>query len=406
MRKIDFSKFDRKLLFKSKKTFVIAGVVILVLIIGVAKAVVHRKKSVVVTNDERVLEIPIKGTEEVISEDTLWKGSIEDSITEQKQKINQELDTLKNNMNQIQQQTPDSKQLQIMQENIILMTKQLDELRIESEKNKKATETEEKQKPISQYVIPLEKKEHRPIKTADNYIPAGSFAKAVLMSGVDVSTSLQASSDPDPILIRIVDHGTLPRKFASDLKDCHVIAYAYGDISSERAKIRLEKLSCTEVSTGEIIETAIAGFVSGPDGRQGVRGKVVSVDTALLGNAFIAGTLGGLANNFNASTAYRPADIILEKSNNTIDLKNRLRDSFSEGASSGLDRLSKYYIDKAESIQPIVQIPAGVKVDVIFTEGVFFGTTEVKKAISEKRDLQIQNEAKTSVVKSLDDMRK
>lgn len=53
----------------------------------------------------------------------------------------------------------------------------------------------------------------------------------------------------------------------------------------------------------------------------------------------------------------------------------------------------------------MVQIPAGVKVDVIFTEGVSFGTTEVKKAISEKRDVQIQNEAKNSVVKSLNDMR-
>lgn len=324
MKKIDFSKFDRKLL--SKKTLVIAGLVIFVLIIGVAKAVVHRKKSVEVTNDEQVFEVPIKGTEEVISEDTLWKGSIEDSLDEQKQKMSQEIDTLKNNMNQIQRETPDSKQLHIMQENLGKMEKQLDELRIEAEKNKRAVEVEEKQKPISQYVIPLEKKERKPIKTADNYIPAGSFAQAVLMSGVDVSTSLQASADPDPVLIRITDHGTLPRKFASDIKDCHVIAYAYGDLSSERAKIRLEKLSCTEVSTGEIIETAVAGFVSGPDGRQGIRGKVVSVDTALLGNAFIAGTLGGLANNFNASTAYRPTDIIFEKNhyNKGPGIKERL----------------------------------------------------------------------------------
>ena len=204
------------------------------------------------------------------------------------------IDTLKNDVDRIQQETPNSKQLRAMQDNLSNMEKQLDVLRVESEKNQRVMIKEDK--PISQYVVPLEKNERKQLKTADNYIPAGSFAKAVLLSGVDVSTSLQASADPDPVLIRVVDHGTLPRKFASDLKDCHVIAYAYGDISSERAKMRLETLSCTEIATGEIIETAVAGFVSGPDGKQGIRGEVVSVDSALLGNAFIAGTLGGLAN--------------------------------------------------------------------------------------------------------------
>ena len=402
MANLDFTKFNRKLLVKSR--MVCGMIVVIAIIVVIVASVLQKKKTTAVKSEvEQVTEIKINGVEDAVSEDTLWKGSVEDALHVQKQKMTQEIDTLKNDVDRIQQETPNSKQLRAMQDNLSNMEKQLDVLRVESEKNQRVMIKEDK--PISQYVVPLEKNERKQLKTADNYIPAGSFAKAVLLSGVDVSTSLQASADPDPVLIRVVDHGTLPRKFASDLKDCHVIAYAYGDISSERAKMRLETLSCTEIATGEVIETAVAGFVSGPDGKQGIRGEVVSVDSALLGNAFIAGTLGGLANNFNAGTAYRPVDVLVEKNYHSPGINDRLRDSFSDGASSGLDRLSKYYIDKAESIQPVVQIPAGVKVDIIFTEGVFFGTTEVKHAIAEKREVQIQNEAKNTVVKSLNELK-
>ena len=65
----------------------------------------------------------------------------------------------------------------------------------------------------------IDSENYKTLKTVDNYIPAGSFAKAVLLSGVDAETGLNSSSDPEPVLIRIIDHGTLPRKFKSDLKD-------------------------------------------------------------------------------------------------------------------------------------------------------------------------------------------
>jgi conjugal transfer pilus assembly protein TraB len=185
-----------------------------------------------------------------------------------------------------------------------------------------------------------------------------------------------------------VDHGTLPRRFKSDLKDCHVIGSSYGDLSSERAKIRLEKLSCTEVTTGEVIETEIAGFVTGEDGRQGLRGSVVSTEGKLLGNSLLSGVLAGLSNNFTA----RDQNVSLLPGNKTATTRDKLKNSMFEGTSSSLDRLSKYYIDRAESLQPIVQVGAGRKIDVVFTEGVFFGTSSVKKDIAKKRDSQIKQE--------------
>ena len=98
------------------------------------------------------------------------------------------------------------------------------------------------------------------MKNKEGTIPAGSFAKAVILSGVDASTALTASVDPRPMLIRLVDHGTLPRRFRSDLQDCHIVASGYGDLSSERVFARLEKLTCIERVSGEIIETEVAGY--------------------------------------------------------------------------------------------------------------------------------------------------
>jgi hypothetical protein len=53
--------------------------------------------------------------------------------------------------------------------------------------------------------------------------------------------------------------------------------------------------------------------------------------------------------------------------------------------SSSMDRLSKYYIDRAESISPVVQIASGRIIDVVFTEGADIGTAKVKKKLERKR---------------------
>lgn len=51
------------------------------------------------------------------------------------------------------------------------------------------------------------------LKTTDNTIPAGAFAKAVLLGGVDASTSIQASSDPRPVLLRLISPGLCRENF-------------------------------------------------------------------------------------------------------------------------------------------------------------------------------------------------
>jgi conjugal transfer pilus assembly protein TraB len=219
----------------------------------------------------------------------------------------------------------------------------------------------------------------KPLKTPETIIPVGTFAKTVLLSGLDASSAMNASSDPRPMLLRIIDHGTLPRRFQSDLKDCHCTAGAYGDLSSERVYARLEKLSCIDRFTGEIIELQVSGYVSGADGKAGIRGVVASKDGQFLARSLMGGMFAGLSNVANPQN--RRAQVNPFFGGGAVgggaagsqpsgpSIGETFMSGMAGGATTALDRLSQYYIDRAEQLQPVIQIAAGQMVDIVFTSG-------------------------------------
>lgn len=229
-------------------------------------------------------------------------------------------------------------------------------------------------------------------KTVDTTIPAGAFAKTVLLSGLDASSAMTASSDPRPMLLRLIDFGTLPRRFQSDLKDCHCTASAYGDLSSERVYARLEKLTCVERKTGEIIETQVAGYIAGPDGKAGIRGIVASKDGQFLGRSLVGGIFAGLSNVANPQNRQVQGNPFMpgSKQPSPPNVGDLFTSGMASGASSALDRLSQYYIDRAEQLQPVIQVAAGQVVDIVFTEGTFIGSQDVKESLASQREVSAQ----------------
>lgn len=225
------------------------------------------------------------------------------------------------------------------------------------------------------------------LKTVKNTIPAGAFVRAVLLSGVDASTAMSSAQAPRPMLLRMVDAGTLPRRFKSDLKDCHITAAAHGDLSSERVYARIEKLTCTVRKTGEIVETLVAGYIAGTDGKDGIRGKVVSKDAAFLERSLIGGLFSGLSNIANPQNRQSMVNPF-SAGNPKVDApsaKDMFGNGMAQGATNALDRLSQYYISRAEQLQPVIQVAAGQVVDVVFVEGSAFGSQDVKEKIARIR---------------------
>lgn len=239
-----------------------------------------------------------------------------------------------------------------------------------------------------------ENPKHKLPKTVDTTIPAGAFAKTVLLSGLDASSAMNASSDPRPMLLRLIDFGTLPRRFQSDLKDCHCTASAYGDLSSERVYARLEKLTCITRKTGEIIETQVAGYIAGPDGKAGLRGVVASKDGQFLGRSLVGGIFSGLsnvANPQNRQPSYNPF-VQGSKPPSPPNIGDTFTAGMTSGISTALDRLSQYYIDRAEQLQPVIQVAAGQVVDIVFTEGTFIGAQTVKDDLEAQRNTNQSSE--------------
>lgn len=233
--------------------------------------------------------------------------------------------------------------------------------------------------------------------TLENTIPAGAFAKAILLGGVDASTAITSASDPRPILLRVTDHGNLPRKFKSDLKDCHVLASSYGDLSSERVYMRLEKLTCTERLTGEISETQVAGYVVGEDGRAGIRGVVADKAGPLIRNSLVGGFLSGMGQFFGAQQQKSVFPVSPFGQTNALSPQQMFTAGAASGASNALEKYADFFIKRAEQLQPVLQVAAGREVDIVFTQGTKFGETSVRSSLS-----KIRNQSRKTALQKLE----
>lgn len=211
----------------------------------------------------------------------------------------------------------------------------------------------------------------REVRTLANYLPAGSYVAAVVLSGADAPTNVSSRENPIPVLFRITGAavtagGATVSRAKVNLKGCVVQGSATGDLSSERVKVRLITMTCTN-NRGEVLETRVSGFMSG-SGKEGVRGQVVSREGSAVTNAAIAGTLAGLGSGLGAAGQ---AQLGQDEGNSpSAILQAAGVASVAGGVESAATNLSEYYINRAEQYQPIVSLYGGSKVELVFLEGV------------------------------------
>lgn len=203
-------------------------------------------------------------------------------------------------------------------------------------------------------------------KDGRSYVPSGSFFRAALLGGLDAPTGGQAQSNPHPILMRAQDNAFLPNRYRFKVKECFALGASYGDISAERAYIRLESLSCVR-HDGKAIDVPVKGYVVGEDGKAGMRGRLVSKQGQVLANALLAGIGAGIGQAFQQSATTVSTNPL--GSVGTVDPGKQLQAGVGVGVGKALDRLSQYYITLAEKMFPIIEVDAGRTVDVVFTKG-------------------------------------
>ena len=206
-----------------------------------------------------------------------------------------------------------------------------------------------------------------PARDSRRYIPSGAFTRAILLGGLDAPTGGQAQRNPQPVLLRLVDNAVLPNHFRSRIKECFVVGAGYGDVSSERAYIRTESLSCI-TRDGTAIDVPIKGYVAGEDGKAGMRGRLVSKQGQLLANALLAGVASGIGHAFQqGSTTVSVSPL---GATGTVEPGKQFEAGFGAGVGRALDRLAQYYISLAEKVFPVIEVDAGRTVDVVVTQGI------------------------------------
>jgi len=215
---------------------------------------------------------------------------------------------------------------------------------------------------------PEQEEETEERNTLRNYVPAGSYAPAVVLSGADAATNVADRESPVPVLFRITGPAVTAARGGRDgakinIEGCTVQGSAIGDLSSERVRVRLLSMSCLK-RNGEIIEQAISGYMVGA-GKAGVRGQVISREGNLVTNAAIAGVLGGIANAASgAGGDVESADDIGALASNAAAAAGI------GGIQSAATTLSDYYIKRAEQYQPVISLNGGSSVELVFMEGI------------------------------------
>lgn len=314
----------------------------------------------------------LDGVKESVDPRDMWVASVSEKIIESNQGLSEELEqknadrqqdisSLKNEISDLKESLQMMEQKWLEEKNKLPPIDQMQEANIPYVEKKKLTKK-------FRHISNNNKKVNKDPKY---YIPAGSFARGVLMTGVVVGTGTNNSSNPEPIMIRLSHHGIFSKDLKlKNIKEAILIGSCIGEMSSERAKCRLQTLSLKD-KNGKIIEKNVNGWLVGEDGRIGIRGLVVDKSSDVARMAVISGLLGGMSKFMeNQSTKGMYPISPISGQQNALSVSSSLKGGMYSGASNALEKLADFAIKRAEQLSPVIVVSSGRKIDVLFSRGI------------------------------------
>lgn len=208
-----------------------------------------------------------------------------------------------------------------------------------------------------------------------NYVPPNAYATARVLVGVDAATGVTSNSDPKPVLFRLtgpaVHVGTGGRFQTTDLTGCLVNGAAYGELSSEKVYIRLQRITCP-AGEGRFSVATVEGYAS-HKGKAGVRGNVISREGGLMGRALVAGTLQGLGNSLSQYTDSLNRNIGVSEGGMLaappLEGGQVAAGAAGAGVANAASTLADYFVKRAEQYQPVIEMPTGIEVELVLLTG-------------------------------------
>lgn len=206
-----------------------------------------------------------------------------------------------------------------------------------------------------------------------DYVPSGTFVRAVVLGGADADASVNGQSKNNGVMLfKLLQPGTLPNGKRSHLQGCFVTASSYGDISSERAYVVLDKLSCAQ-SGRPIIDRNVTGWAFF-GGKVGIKGKPLMRDNKIMQWAGISGIASGIAAAAQYSQSIQSISPL--GSATAVPSANIGPYAAYGGATKAADQLSQYYIKRADQYHPVIQVGSGNLVTIVFKDGFYLESEE------------------------------
>lgn len=219
---------------------------------------------------------------------------------------------------------------------------------------------------------------------SEHYVPSGTFVGAVVLGGADADASVNGQSKNNGVMLfKLMQKGTLPNGEHSHLQGCFVTASSYGDISSERAYVVLDKLSCAQKGK-PIIDKAVTGWAFF-GGKVGIKGRPLMRDNKIMQWAGISGALSGIASAAQYSQSIQNVSTLGQSS--LVPSGNIAPYAAYGGAAKASEVLSNYYVKRAEQYHPVIQVGSGSLVTIVFKDGFYLEPEEDTK----HKNLNLEN---------------
>jgi hypothetical protein len=194
-------------------------------------------------------------------------------------------------------------------------------------------------------------------------VPAGSYLKAKLLTGVEAS-----ESRPVPVLLQADFFFVGPNKSKIDLSGCFIIAKSQGNLSIERVEMQANKISCVSKS-GRMFEKELNGFMAdGKDSSFGITGLVNSKQDRVASVAFLSSIVQGIGSAIQQAQTNTQANALGGAS--TIVTGDQAKYMAAGGVSNAASLVTNWYLQHAQNLLPTINIGSGQDVWIVLQDTV------------------------------------
>lgn len=207
-------------------------------------------------------------------------------------------------------------------------------------------------------------------------IPAGSYVKARILTGVEASPS----GEPPPMLLQADYAFEGPNKRQIDMSGCFVIAMVKGNLSTERVTGQAVRLSCIR-NNGEAIKREISGYLVGEDSTFGLTGQLISRQGQVFTAAVIANLAKGVGEAVslaNSKTTIAATTGAIEKAT-SVDSKDRAAFVGGKSVAGAAEMIAQWYLNQAQSLTPSIAVGSGRDIWVVMLDSVLIPPLEERE---------------------------